>query len=307
MSNSSTKKRSRSIYGALENSTHPMFIYINYMLVTLIMLSMLFPLLNIVSTSLSSERAVVSDEVSIYPVEFTANTYQQVMKTTPMFLAMKNTLLLTVVGTTISMFTTICTAYALSKKRLYGRNMLLGIITITMIVNAGLIPNFILIRNLGLMNTYWAIWLPGALSTWNMLVMKTFFSALPDSMEESAFIDGANDLRILANIVLPLSLPSVATITLFYAVGYWNSYFNLTLYVSRSSLKVLQQVLRDVISATGALEQQATLDSADAMQPMATESVKSAAIIIATLPIMLVYPFLQKYFVKGGMIGAIKG
>lgn len=180
-------------------------------------------------------------------------------------------------------------------------------ITFTMIINAGMIPNFILIKNLQLMNTYWAIWLPGAISTWNMLVMKTFFSALPDSLEESAVIDGANDLRILVSIVLPLSVPSIATITLFYAVGYWNSYMNMILYVSKSDLKVLQQVLNDVISSTTALNQQATLDSADVAQPMASESVKSAAIVIATVPIMCVYPFLQKYFVKGVMIGAIKG
>ena len=281
----------------IQNRSEKVFYFFNYIIVTLIMLTMLFPLLNIISTSFSSERAVVSDEVTFYPVEFTTHTYVQVMKTTPIFMALKNTVILTLVGTAISMFCTICTAYALSKKRLFGRTAFLAMITFTMI----------LIKNLQLMNTYWAIWLPGAISTWNMLVMKTFFSALPDSLEESAVIDGANDLRILVSIVLPLSVPSIATITLFYAVGYWNSYMNMILYVSKSDLKVLQQVLNDVISSTTALNQQATLDSADVAQPMASESVKSAAIVIATVPIMCVYPFLQKYFVKGVMIGAIKG
>ena len=291
----------------IQNRSEKVFYFFNYIIVTLIMLTMLFPLLNIISTSFSSERAVVSDEVTFYPVEFTTHTYVQVMNSTPIFMALKNTVILTVVGTAISMFCTICTAYALSKKRLFGRTAFLAMITFTMIINAGMIPNFILIKNLQLMNTYWAIWLPGAISTWNMLVMKTFFSALPDSLEESAVIDGANDLRILVSIVLPLSVPSIATITLFYAVGYWNSYMNMILYVSKSDLKVLQQVLNDVISSTTALNQQATLDSADVAQPMASESVKSAAIVIATVPIMCVYPFLQKYFVKGVMIGAIKG
>ncbi len=300
-----TKKKKHN--GIIQTKGEKVFYFINYILVTMVMLTMLVPLMNIVSTSFSSERAVVSNEVGLLPVEFTANTYVQVTKTTPIFMAMKNTVLLTLVGTAISMFVTICTAYALSKKRLFGRQFFLGAIAITMIIGAGLIPNFMLIKDLGLMNTYWAIWLPGALSTWNMLVMKTFFSALPDSLEESALIDGANDLRILWSIVLPLSIPSIATITLFYAVGFWNSYFNVTLYISNSGLKVLQQVLNEVVSRSNEILQQVQLDSSEAMQPMASESVQSAAIVIATLPIMCVYPFLQKYFVKGVMIGAIKG
>ena len=301
-------KKQKKSSGVIQGRGEKVFEAVMYMLVTLVALTMIFPLLNIIALSFSSERAVVSNEVGIWPVEFTTNTYVQVVKTTPIFLAIKNTVVLTVVGTAISMFCTICTAYSLSKKRLYGRTVFLGVITFTMIVNAGLIPNFLLIKDLGLMNTYWAIWLPSAISTWNMLVMKTFFSALPDSLEESALIDGANDLRILWSIALPLSIPSIATITLFYAVGFWNSYFNVTLYISKSGLKVLQQVLHEVVSKVNDVMNQAQLDSNDAMmQPMASESVQGAAIVIATLPIMCVYPFLQKYFVKGVMIGAIKG
>ncbi len=301
-------KKQKKSSGVIQGRGEKVFEAVMYMLVTLVALTMIFPLLNIIALSFSSERAVVSNEVGIWPVEFTTNTYVQVVKTTPIFLAIKNTVVLTVVGTAISMFCTICTAYSLSKKRLYGRTVFLGVITFTMIVNAGLIPNFLLIKDLGLMNTYWAIWLPSAISTWNMLVMKTFFSALPDSLEESALIDGANDLRILWSIALPLSIPSIATITLFYAVGFWNSYFNVTLYISKSGMKVLQQVLHEVVSKVNDVMNQAQLDSNDAMmQPMASESVQGAAIVIATLPIMCVYPFLQKYFVKGVMIGAIKG
>lgn len=301
-------KKKKGSSGIIQSSGEKVFTAIMYLCVTAVALTMIFPLMNILSLSFSSERAVVSNEVSIWPVEFTTNTYVQVAKTTPIFLAMKNTVVLTLVGTLISMFCTICTSYALSKKRLFGRQFFLGAITVTMIIGAGLIPNFILIKDLGLMNTYWALWLPGALSTWNMLVMKTFFSALPDSLEESAVIDGANDLRILWSIVLPLSIPSLATITLFYAVGYWNTYFSATLYISNSGLKLLQQVLHEVVSRSTEVMQQSQLDSQDALvQPMASESVQGAAIVIATLPIMCVYPFLQKYFVKGVMIGAIKG
>ena len=301
-------KKQKKSSGVIQGRGEKVFEAVMYVLVTLVALTMIFPLLNIIALSFSSERAVVSNEVGIWPVEFTTNTYVQVVKTTPIFLAIKNTVVLTVVGTAISMFCTICTAYSLSKKRLYGRTVFLGVITFTMIVSAGLIPNFLLIKDLGLMNTYWAIWLPSAISTWNMLVMKTFFSALPDSLEESALIDGANDLRILWSIALPLSIPSIATITLFYAVGFWNSYFNVTLYISKSGLKVLQQVLHEVVSKVNDVMNQVQLDANDAMmQPMASESVQGAAIVIATLPIMCVYPFLQKYFMKGTLVGAIKG
>lgn len=292
----------------IENKKTRVFYGINYVLVTLVVITMLFPLLNIIAMSFSSERAIMANEVSVFPVEFTTNTYVQVVKRTQIFRAMKNTIVLTVVGTVINMFMTVCGAYALSKQRLAGRNVILMMITFTMLFNAGLIPNFILVKNLGLMNTYWAIWLPGAISTYNMIVMKTFFSGIPASMEESAYIDGANDLRILVSIILPLSLPALATITLFYAVGHWNAYFSLILYVNSSNKKALQQILRDLINASGASDQLQMADSTDAvMQPIATESIKAVAIIIATLPIMCVYPFLQKYFTKGVMIGAIKG
>ena len=292
----------------IENKKTRVFYGINYVLVTLVVITMLFPLLNIIAMSFSSERAIMANEVSVFPVEFTTNTYVQVVKRTQIFRAMKNTIVLTVVGTVINMFMTVCGAYALSKQRLAGRNVILMMITFTMLFNAGLIPNFILVKNLGLMNTYWAIWLPGAISTYNMIVMKTFFSGIPASLEESAYIDGANDLRILVSIILPLSLPALATITLFYAVGHWNAYFSLILYVNSSNKKALQQILRDLINASGASDQLQMADSTDAvMQPIATESIKAVAIIIATLPIMCVYPFLQKYFTKGVMIGAIKG
>lgn len=289
----------------IENKSTRVFYAINYVLVTLIVLTMLLPLLNIVATSFSSERAIMSNEVGIWPVEFTTYTYSQVVKRTPIMRAMSNTVLLTVVGTAICMFMTICGAYALSKKRLAGRNFFLMLITFTMLVNAGIIPNFLLIKDLGLMNTYWAIWLPGAISTYNLIVMKTFFASIPDSLEESAFIDGANDLVIMLRVILPLSLPSIATITLFYAVGYWNSYFNVMMYVNDSGKKVLQQVLRDLVNSSGTTDQ--LMDSADQAQTIATESIKAVSIVIATLPIMCVYPFLQKYFVRGVMIGAIKG
>lgn len=291
----------------IESKKTKIFYAVNYFFVTIVVITMLFPLLNILATSFSSERAIISNEVSILPVEFTFDTYVQVWNRTQLLNAMKNTVILTIVGTAISMVLTVCGAYALSKPRLVGRNVFLFLITLTMLFGAGMIPNFILIKDLGLMNTYWAIWLPGAVSTYNMIVMKTFFAGIPASMEESAYIDGANDLRIMWSVILPLSLPSIATITLFYAVGYWNCYFSLILYVSSSSKKCLQQILNDLISASSSSEQLQKMDASDAMQPIAGEAIKAVAIVIATLPIMCFYPFLQKYFTKGVMIGAIKG
>ena len=208
------------------------------------------------------------------------------------------------VGTAISMFCTICTAYSLSKKRLYGRTVFLGVITFTMIVNAGLIPNFLLVKDLGLMNTYWAIWLPSAISTWNMLVMKTFFSALPDSLEESALIDGANDLRILWSVILPLSLPLLATFTLYYAVERWNEWYLAMLYVKSVQKWPLQNVLRTIINDVNMMATQNI--PGQAKPDIQGDSIKMSSIIVAMAPIMCLYPFLQRYFLSGLTLGAVK-
>jgi len=281
----------------------------NYFFISFIVLLCVLPFVNIIALSFSSEHAVASGWVSLFPVEPTLFTYKTVFTASQVVPAMRNTVYVTLVGTAINIFMTILASYSLSKHRLRGRNLLLLIITFTMLFNAGTIPNFILIRQLGLFNTYYALWLPGAISTYNMIVLKTFFQAIPDSLEESASIDGASELRILLQIIIPLSLPSIATITLFYAVGHWNAYYNVMLYINQSAKYTLQRVLRDLINmqSLDAIRTAANIDSTDMQQPIAAESIKSAAIVIATAPILAVYPFLQKYFVKGVMIGSIKG
>lgn len=293
----------------IERKSTKWFYAVNYTAITLIVLTMVLPLVNMIAVSFSGERAVLSGEVGFWPIDFNTETYKQVFFNTPIINGMKNTVYVLVVGTTINMVMTVMAAYPLSKARLKGRNAVLMLITATMMVNAGLIPNFILIRQLGIMNTYWAVWLPGAISTYNMIVMKSFFQSIPESLEESAMLDGANDLHVLFRIVLPLSLPSLATITLFYAVGHWNAYFNVMLYVNKSSMKTLQLILRDLINNTSAAESLMInmRDSIDVQNAATSEGIKSASIIIATFPIMCVYPFLQKYFVKGVMIGSVKG
>jgi putative aldouronate transport system permease protein len=221
---------------------------------------------------------------------------------------MKNTVLLTVVGTALCMISTILCAYALSKKRLMGRSFVMGLIVFTMMFGGGMIPSFLLIRSLGLMDSYWALWLGGLQSTYNMIVLRTFFQTIPDSLEEAAQIDGANDPYILARIVLPLSGAALATITLFYAVGWWNTYFNAMMYITSSPKQTLMVKLRQMLDAMQVLAAQAEggVSEGAGMTNIAGETFKAATILVSMLPIMCVYPFLQKYFTKGVMIGSVK-
>ncbi len=276
-----------------------------YLFVSFVVLLMVLPFVNIVALSFSGETAVLQGRVTLWPIDFTLNTYTRVFKESQILLALKNTVWLTLVGSAINMALTILAAYPLSKKRLKGRGIVLGMILFTMIFNAGIIPHYINIKNLKLLDSFWALWLAGALSTYNMIIMKTFFQSLPDSLEESAQIDGASNFRILLQIVLPLSLASIATIALFYAVGWWNSYFNNMLYINTAKLTTLQIRLRELLNLTN----NNLFQNTDAQEQgrMVEESVKAVSIVIATVPILLVYPFLQRYFVKGVMIGSIKG
>ena len=268
----------------------------------------LFPFLNVLATSLSSSRAIVSGEVFLFPVEWTVQAFRNLIEDGQLFVGMRNTILITLIGTGFNLFATVLAAYPLSRKRLRGRNGLLMVITFTMVFSSGIIPNFILIKSLGLMNSYWALWLPGLISTYNMFVMKSFYEGLPEELEESASIDGANDLVTLVRIVLPLSLPIVAALGLFYAVAWWNAYFNVMMYITSSSklslMMVLDQKINNVsemLLSTGGGSEGA------AVQNLTPEGIRAAAIVTAAIPILLVYPFLQKYFVKGVLIGSVKG
>ena len=205
------------------------------------------------------------------------------------------------------MLMTICTAYPLSKKDLRGRNGILAMIFFTMLFNAGIIPNFLLVKTIGLLDTRWALVLPYLLNTWNMLMMRNFFYAIPDALEEAAFLDGANQLQIIVKVVLPLSLPSIATISMFYAVAFWNAWFPRVMYLTNKNLQPVQNVMRSIIvAASGNLEDIGV--SVDDVQVLPTSNtLKCASIVITTVPILVVYPFIQKYFVKGAMVGSVKG
>jgi len=277
----------------------------NYLFVGFIAFTCLYPFLYIIALSFSSSRAITSGEVFIIPIEPSIEAYRQLLEDGQIFRAMGNTVFLTVVGVALNMFCTILCSYALSKKRLDGRNIVMGMIVFTMLFGGGLIPTFLLIRNLGLMNTYGALWFSSLQSTYNMIVLRTFFQGIPESLEEAAQIDGANDPYILVRIVLPLSGAALATIVLFYAVGWWNSFFSAMIYLSSPEKWPLMVRLRAMLDTAGNARfvDEVTGDQITVLQ----ESFRAASMLISITPIICVYPFLQKYFVKGVMIGSLKG
>ncbi|WNQ13222.1 carbohydrate ABC transporter permease [Paenibacillus aurantius] len=267
----------------------------------------LFPFLNIVAVSFSSSRAINAGEVSVWPIELSFDAYHNLIADGQLLVAMKNTVLLTVVGTALNMLFTVLAAYPLSKRRLKGRNFLLMAILFTMLFGGGLIPNFLLVSTLGLINSYWGLWLPALISAYNMFVLKSFFEGLPEELEESAAIDGAKDLSILWKIILPLSLPVMAALTLFYAVGWWNSYMNVLIYIKSTDKLSLMVKLYQMMQNIGP-ELLSTSNGEGVSQATITpEGVRAASIVLSILPILCVYPFLQKHFVKGVLLGSVKG
>ncbi|MCU6707835.1 carbohydrate ABC transporter permease [Paenibacillus sp. J5C_2022] len=277
---------------------------LNYILLALCAYATLFPFVNIIATSLSSSRAINAGEVFMWPIEFNLDAYHNLIRDGQLIIAMKNTVLITVIGTVLNMVFTVMAAYPLSKSRLKGRNLMLMAILFTMLFSGGLIPNFLLLNSLGLVNTYWSLWLPALISAYNMFVMKSFLEGLPEELEESAAIDGASEFRILWQIILPLSKPVIAALTLFYAVGWWNSYMNVLIYIrstDKLSLMVKLYQMIDLVSSE-------LLRGEGVMEAIVTpEGIRAAAIVFAIVPILCVYPFLQKHFIKGVLLGSIKG
>lgn len=279
----------------------------NYGFFILMGLVTIIPFFNLIAKSLSSEEAVISGMVGLLPVDVQFGTYVYVVKESMFVNAFKNSVIVTVVGTFLSLTVTSLAAYPLSKIRLRGRPFFILFFVFTMLFSGGLIPTYLLIQNLGLINTLPVLFLPGAISVFNMLVIKSYFESLPDALEESAKMDGAINLRIFWSIILPLSLPVMATIALFYAVGFWNDFFTAMIYVTNPSLKPLQLYLKELLASANAVFTQVDKIDINMAMNVSPQAIQAAAIIVATLPILLVYPFLQKYFVKGVMIGSVKG
>lgn len=261
----------------------------------------LVPFLYILSQSLSSNRAIISQAVTIYPIDFNIEAYKVVFGDSGMLRSLFYSIILTVGFVSFALFTTILAAYPLTKKRLRGRNFFLLMMLFTMYFSGGLIPDYLNVKNLNLINTPWALVLPGLMSVYYMIIMKSFFQSLPDTLEEAAHLDGCNDLQILLRIILPLSKPALATMSLLYAVFRWNYFQDALFYITNERYYPIQLKLYNVINISQ------DFAGENAVVNLPSEALKAAAIIFGTIPILLVYPWLQKYFVSGIMIGAVKG
>lgn len=265
----------------------------------------LYPIVYVTSMSISGDTAVMQNKVWLWPVGINFKAYEGVFKYPGLLLSYGNTIYYTVFGTLINIVLTICGAYPLSRHRFKGKGFFTFIIVFTMLFSGGLIPGYLLVKDLHMLDTRWALLIPGAVSTWNLMIMRSFFYNIPSELEEAAHIDGCGDLRLLLQIILPLSIPSIATITLFYAVGHWNSFFQAMIYLPRAKdLRPLQLLLRDIV-IQNQTDTMITSSSQDVVG--LSETIKYATIMVATIPILCVYPFIQKYFVSGVMIGAVKG
>jgi len=284
------------------------FDVLNYVILTLIAFTTILPFIYIIGASFASEYELSTRPMFIIPLDVTVDAYKYIFSSNRIVQAFGNSIFITVCGTLINLFFTVTMAYALSKTRLRGRNIFLNMVIFSMFFSGGMIPGYIVNANwLGLKGSYLAVLLPGAISAYNMMIVKNFFQNIPHELEESAGLDGCTDIGILMKIVLPLSLPVLATFGLFYAVGHWNAYFSAMIYLNSERDKwPLQVLLREIIiMANASAGDMANMDP-DFVQPPA-QSVKMAVIVVSTVPIMCVYPFLQKYFVKGVMVGALKG
>jgi len=284
-----------------------LFDIINTALCIFAFIVVLYPLLFVVSASFSDPLAILSGRVTIFPVDLTLSSYRSVFEHPMVMVGYRNTLILMVLGTSINVFLTIITAYPLSRNDLYGRNAIMLFFTFTMFISGGLIPTFIVVRTLGLLNTIWALILPTAISVWNVIIARTFFkSTIPDSLIEAGHMDGASNIKILWHVVLPMSKAIVAVMVLFYGVAHWNQFFLALIYISDRDQWTLQLVLREILlmaQITDMAEDNIGFDQ----QLLQAEGIKYALIVVASIPVLIIYPFIQKYFVKGVMIGAVKG
>ncbi|MBN3524624.1 carbohydrate ABC transporter permease [Paenibacillus apiarius] len=280
----------------------------NYLFFALVSWTTLFPFLNLLAKSLSSEEAVLSGRVSLFPVDIQFGTYLYVLSDSKFMNAFMVSVAITAAGTALGLIMTVIAAYPLSKPRLRARKFFILMYVFTMLFSGGLIPTYLLMHRLELIDTLWVLFLPSMISVFNMLIIKNYFESLPDELEESAKMDGASNLTILCRITVPLSLPVFATIALFYAVGFWNDYFASMIYINSPELKPLQLYLKELLIHSNITYQDGGhVPNIDAVMNTTPQAIQAASILVATLPILLVYPFLQKYFVKGVLIGSVKG
>lgn len=290
------------------------FLACNYIYLIIALIIVLYPILYIVSASISDPKLVNSGEMWLFPKGFTLEGYIRVFENPKIWSGYGNTILYTTVGTIVNLLVTLPAAYALSRSDFVGRKFFMGMFLVTMFFSGGLIPSYLLVKNLGLIDSMWALILPGAASVWNIIVARTFFqSTMPRELQEAAYIDGCTNMRLFIKIVLPLSAPIIAVMALFYGVGHWNSYFSALIYLNDEAKYPLQMILRQILvlqemsaETTGAAVSSSVAAAMNNKAEIAS-LIKYSVIIVSTLPIVAVYPFLQRYFVQGVMIGSVKG
>jgi putative aldouronate transport system permease protein len=278
----------------------------NALFMIMIMIVTIYPLLYVAFASLSDGVQLMAHVGALYkPLGLTLTAYKAVFSNIYILTGYRNTLFIVAAGLVVNLALTSLGAYALSRKSLKFRKPIMLFIIFTMYFSGGLIPGYLLVKGIGLYNSLWALIFPGAISTFNLILMRTAFQAIPASLEESAKIDGAGDFTVLFRIIIPLSLPTIAVMTLYYGVGHWNAWFSAMIYLRDKVKYPLQLILREILIQNETTNMMGDIDTTD--QGNVAETIKYATIIVATLPILCIYPFLQKYFVKGTMIGAIKG
>ncbi|TYP76483.1 carbohydrate ABC transporter permease [Paenibacillus methanolicus] len=291
-----------------ESRSDRLFNGVNAVVLTLFLIAVLYPLIFIVSASFSDPLAVMSGKVWLYPVKPTLAGYEAVFKHNLIGRSFLNSIFYTAAGTAVNVVMTILAAYPLARRDFYGRQPILFLFLFTMLFSGGLIPSYLLVKELGMLNTAWAMIIPGALGVWNMIVTRAYFqTTIPDELLEAAQIDGCNDFSFVRKIVIPLSGPIIAVIALFYGVAHWNQYFTALIFLNDRELYPLQLVLRDILVKNQISPLMISDVTEMSRRQALSELLKYSLIVVATLPLMAVYPFVQKHFIKGVMIGSLKG
>lgn len=288
-----------------ESTGSRIFDAVNLILLAGVSLICLVPFLFVISASVSPLADILNRKFFIYPIHIDLSSYQYLFSSNTLIKAMGNSFIITAVGTVLSMTVTVMTAYVLSKPQLMGRKALNAMVVFTMLFSGGMIPTYLVVSGLRMNDTWWALWLPGCVSAYNMILIRTSISSLPSELEEAAVIDGCNYFQCFTKIVLPLIKPTIATFSLFYAVGYWNDYFNSVLYINDSTKYPIQIWLRNIVMlSSGGFADTSSVSDLGYIPP---QNISYAVIVFATIPILCMYPFVQKFFTKGMMVGSVKG
>ncbi|MGF7050590.1 putative aldouronate transport system permease protein [Paenibacillus sp. DS2015] len=280
------------------------FDWINYSLLSLISLICIVPFLYVFSVSFTDPEVYVPLRFYLFPEKWSLAAYSYILSTDSFINALKSTTFITVIGTALNLIVSFSMAYALTKKAMPGRSLMMGFIIFTLVFNAGLVPNYLLVKELGLLNSYWALIWPALTNAWSLIIIKSFLESLPSELEDAAKIDGCSDIGVFLRIVIPLSMPAIATFTLFFAVAHWNTYFNAFIYLSDSSKWTLQVLVKTLVIDS---DNAGMAGSGGDERSVPQETIRMASIVMAMVPILVIYPFLQKHFAKGVMLGSVKG